>query len=153
MIRHDHSRMKMNCSSMIVDAVLQNEPAGDRGEFQILIGAESYEERPIIALVVGKAAAIFVATEFCGEHANVLTGNLTDRCANIRVEDQQLCWLVPKRNEVVCAWLVCAGRSARDHTIKIRGLLPSTCGESHESPAQQLAFASRCNPHAPENWL
>jgi hypothetical protein len=53
MIRHDHNRMKVNRSSVVMDAMLQHYPAGDRGKYQIFIRTEGYEEWPVIALVVG----------------------------------------------------------------------------------------------------
>ncbi len=64
-VRHDDCRMKPNPSAMVVQAMLQCKVASLWRELQWLQGAESHKQRAIIALIMRKTAAIFVAAESC----------------------------------------------------------------------------------------
>jgi hypothetical protein len=88
--------MKVNRSSMIVQAMLQDEAPGGWGKFAMLGRAEGNEKGPIVTLVVGKATPIFVTAKSCGEHRNRSHQIVPARPLGARAENRRILWLVPK---------------------------------------------------------
>jgi hypothetical protein len=69
--------VKLDRFAVVVEAMLQDECASFGREFQGQ-SAEGHEQRAVVALVVGQAAAILVAAEGCGGHRTGLSFSILE---------------------------------------------------------------------------
>jgi len=65
-IRHDDQPVKIATFAIIVEAGVENDRAGGFGQNPAAVGNEGYEDRSVVALVVGELAAVFVFSQHAG---------------------------------------------------------------------------------------